>query len=145
MSAAATTARTIVRWVLALFFVAAGANHFRSPAIYLGMMPAWLPWPEAMNAISGAAEIAGGLGLVWPANAGWPVAPGWARRAAGWGLIALLIAVFPANVHVALQGKMPGTPFSPTVLWARLPFQAVFIAAVWWVALARPRVAVGKR
>jgi uncharacterized membrane protein len=84
----------IARWLAAIFFVVAGANHFRSPEIYLGMMPPWLPWPEALNYISGAAEVLGGLGLL-----GSPV-----RRLAGWGLILLLIAVFPANVHVALQG-----------------------------------------
>jgi uncharacterized membrane protein len=60
------------------------------------------------------------------------------RRAAGWGLIALLIAVFPANIHVALAGHMPGTNFSPEMLWWRLPFQPLLIAAVWWVALKRP-------
>lgn len=121
--------RTTLRWVLAIFFVAAGANHFRAPEVYLGMMPPWLPRPELMNVISGAAEILGGFGLMVP----WR----WARRPAGWGLIALLAAVFPANLHVALQGKMPGFDFSPTVLWWRLPFQAVFMAAVWWVALAK--------
>jgi uncharacterized membrane protein len=52
-------------------------------------------------------------------------------------LIALLLAIFPANLHVALEGKMPGTSFSPLTLWVRLPFQALFIAWVWWVALAR--------
>jgi uncharacterized membrane protein len=52
-------------------------------------------------------------------------------------LIALLVAVFPANVHVAMQGKMPGFDFSPLVLWARLPVQAVFAVAVWWVARKR--------
>ncbi|MES2694003.1 MAG: DoxX family membrane protein [Verrucomicrobiota bacterium] len=119
--------RTIARWALAVFFVVGGLNHFRDPAIYLGMMPPWLPWPVAMNAISGAAEILGGLGLLVPAT----------RRAAGWGLLALLVAVFPANVHVALQGHMPGTSFSPLVLWLRLPFQLLFMLWVWWVALAR--------
>jgi uncharacterized membrane protein len=114
-----------VRGLLALFFILAGANHFRSPEIYLGMMPPWLPEPELMNTISGAAEIFGGVGLLIAAT----------RRAAGWGLIALLIAIFPANLHVALQGHMPGTDFSPLVLWLRLPFQAVFIALVWWSTL----------
>ena len=57
-------ARLIARWVLALFFVVAGANHFRAPEIYLGMMPSWLPWPSAMNLISGAAETLGGVGLL---------------------------------------------------------------------------------
>lgn len=117
-------ARAILRWVLAVFFVVAGVNHFRDPATYFGMMPPWLPWPAAMNFISGAAEVLGGIGLLVPVT----------RRFAGWGLIALLVAVFPANLHVAMQGRMPGYDFSPTVLWWRLPFQAVGIAAVWWVA-----------
>ncbi len=115
----------IARWLAALFFTAAGANHFLNPGIYLGMMPPWLPWPEALNYLSGAAEIAGGLGLLWAGT----------RRLAGWGLIALLVAIFPANVHVALQGEMPGLDVSPFMLWLRLPFQAVFIAWVWWVAV----------
>lgn len=117
----------IARWALALFFVAAGINHFVMPELYLGMMPTWLPAPRAANAISGGAEILGGLGVLLPAT----------RRLAGWGLLALLIAVFPANVHVALEGKMPGTSFSPTVLWLRLPFQLVFAAWVWWTTLSR--------
>lgn len=124
--------RTILRWVLAIFFIVAGANHFRDPATYLGMMPPWLPWPEAANVVSGAAEMAGGIGLVLPRF----------RRAAGWGLIALLIAIFPANLHVALQGRMPGYDFSPAMLWWRLPFQVVFIALVAWVALFPRRAGV---
>jgi uncharacterized membrane protein len=111
------------RWIIAVFFILAGLNHFRTPALYLGMMPPWLPRPVAVNAVAGCAEVLGGLGLLIP-----PL-----RRAAGWGLIALLIAVFPANVHVALQGRMPGLDASPALLWWRLPFQAVFIAAVAWV------------
>ena len=114
------------RWLLALFFIVAGANHFRAPDIYLAMMPAWLPGPVAMNDISGAAEIIGGIGLLVPGL----------RGVAGWGLIALLIAVFPANIHVALQGHMPGTRFPPLALWLRLPFQGVLVAWVWWVAIS---------
>ena len=60
------------------------------------------------------------------------------RRAAGWGLIALLVAVFPANLHVALQGHMPGLNVSPLMLWLRLPLQPGLITWVWWVALKRP-------
>lgn len=123
--------RTAVRWVLAVFFVVAGANHFRAPALYLGMMPPWLPWPDAMNMISGAAEILGGVGLLVPRT----------RRIAGWGLIAVLIVVFPANVHVALQGHMPGTTLSPLALRWRLPFQAVLLGTVWWGALSRGKAA----
>lgn len=116
----------LARVLCAAFFIVAGVNHFRDPATYLGMMPPWLPWPDAMNAVSGAAEVLGGIGLLVPV----------ARQLAGWGLIALLVAVFPANLHVAMQGHMPGYDFSPTVLWWRLPFQAVAIAAVWWVAIS---------
>lgn len=119
-------AQKILLWLAAIFFVAAGANHFRSPELYLGMMPPWLPWPEALNYLSGAAEILGGLGLLWRS---------W-RRLAAWGLIALLLAVFPANIYVAMQGEMPGLDVAPLTLWLRLPLQAVFMAWVWWVALA---------
>jgi len=90
--------QSAARWVLALFFIVAGVNHFLTPEIYYGMMPPWLPAKAAANLISGAAEIAGGLGLLIPAL----------RRPAAWGLIALLIAVFPANIQVAVQGHMPG-------------------------------------
>jgi uncharacterized membrane protein len=117
---------TIFRWILAGFFVAAGANHFRSPETYLGMMPSGLPASGVLNAIAGIAEMLGGLGLLVPG----------ARRLAAWGLIALLVAVFPANVHVALLGHMPGFNFSTVVLWLRLPFQAVFMVWVWWVGLS---------
>lgn len=119
--------RALFRWLLAVFFIAAGMNHFRRPEIYLGMMPPWLPWPGAMNVISGGAEMLGGVGLLLPR----------ARRLAGWGLIILLVAVFPANLHVALAGRMPGFDFSPLTLWLRLPFQPVFIAGVWWAALRK--------
>jgi uncharacterized membrane protein len=121
-------ARNLFRWLLAVFFVVAGANHFRVPAIYVAMIPPWLPWPAALNAISGACEILGGIGILVPRL----------RLAAGWGLVALLIAVFPANLHVALMGRMPGTDYSATTLWLRLPFQLVFVAWVAWVAIRPP-------
>jgi uncharacterized membrane protein len=121
--------RGALRWILAVFFVAAGLNHFREPAVYEGMMPPSLPWHAALIAVSGACEVLGGIGIIMPST----------RRAAGWWLIALLVAIFPANLHVALMGRMPGFSFSPMVLWLRLPFQAVFIAAVAWVAVADGR------
>ena len=122
--------RTVFRWLAALFFIAAGLNHFRQPEIYLGMMPPWLPFPETMNLVSGAAEVLGGLGLLLPAS----------RRFAGWGLVLLLVAVFPANLHVALQGYMPGFSVPAFALWLRLPVQVLMIMWVWWVAqLSNPR------
>ncbi|HSI62467.1 MAG TPA: DoxX family membrane protein [Candidatus Saccharimonadia bacterium] len=117
--------RAAFRILLGLLFIAAGANHLLNPAFYLSFMPPWLPWPEAMNYISGAAEIAGGIGVFIPSL----------RSTAGWGLIALLIAVFPANIHIALHG-MHGVDIPTWVLWARLPFQIVFIAWVYWTCLA---------
>jgi uncharacterized membrane protein len=126
--------QTAARWVLALFFIVAGVNHFLAPEIYLGMMPPWLPLKAAANLISGAAEIAGGIGLLIPSL----------RRPAAWGLIALLIAVFPANIQVAVQGHMPGLENAPpALLWARLLFQPVFVAWVWWVGLAKSKTSVG--
>jgi uncharacterized membrane protein len=118
------------RTFLAVFFIAAGINHFRMPEVYLAMIPPWLPWHAALNWSSGAAEIAGGIGLF----------PSATRRAAGWGLVALLIAVFPANLHCAMTGTLPGFHVAPWILWVRLPFQGLFIAAVYGCAgLGRPR------
>jgi uncharacterized membrane protein len=117
--------RTGFRWLFGLLFVAAGVNHFRDPATYVRIMPPYLPGPRALVYASGVGEILlGGLLLV----------PRF-RRAAAWGLIALLVAVFPANVHMALHpAEFPRIP--PAVLWARLPFQGVLIA--WAYLYTRP-------
>ena len=84
--------RRAARWVLAALFVAAGALHFLVPGVYLRIMPP--PYPRALVYISGATEVLGGVGVLIPAT----------RRWAGWGLIALLVAVFPANIHMAAEG-----------------------------------------
>ncbi len=119
---------SVLRWVLALGMVAAGANHFRDPAFYLAIMPSYLPWPGPLIAISGACEIAGGIGLLIPRM----------RRLAGYGLIALLFAVFPANLAMLTDGlSPPGVHLPEWVLWARIPLQALLIAWVWLVALRR--------
>jgi uncharacterized membrane protein len=117
--------RTILRGLAAVFFVVAGTFHFLKPEMYLQIMPPYLPAPQLLVAVSGIAEMAGGIGLL--------VHP-W-RRAAGWGLIALLIAVFPANIYML---QHPGQfHFAPWILWARLPLQGVFIAWVWFGAIHR--------
>jgi uncharacterized membrane protein len=118
--------RTVALWMMALFFFVAGLNHFLNPAPYLSMMPPSLPYPQALNIISGAAEMAGGVGMLLPAM----------RSIAGWGLLALLVAVFPANLNVALHG-WKGENIAPWLLWARLPFQPLLMALVYWVCLAR--------
>ena len=119
------TLRRGFRWALAVFFVLAGGNHFRVPGAYVAMIPPWIPWPRAMNAVAGLCEVAGGIGVMVPRL----------RVLAGWCLIGLLIAVFPANLHVALEGTMPGSSFPPALLWLRLPLQGVLVAWVGWAAI----------
>ncbi len=119
-----------LRWLLAGLMILAGLNHFRMPALYIAMIPAWLPAPSALNIISGVAEILGGIGLLAP----WPAV----RRAASWGLIALLLAVFPANINMAIHNLPLGDNHVPAwTLWARLPLQVVLIAWAWWCTADR--------
>jgi uncharacterized membrane protein len=112
-----------VRVLAGPFFVLAGAMHLVMPRTYVRIMPRHRELVYA----SGVAEAVGGLGLI----------PRATRRLAGWWLIATLIAVFPANVHMALHPEeFPKVPGGAVTLWARLPFQAVFIA---WVRGAMRR------
>jgi uncharacterized membrane protein len=114
--------KTLSRWVLTIFMVGAGANHFIAPDAYVGMMPAALPAPLTLVYVSGIAEMLGGLGLILPAT----------RKLAAWGLVALFIAVFPANLNMAINHLPLGTTAVPTwALWARLPLQVVLIAWAW--------------
>jgi len=116
-------AKTILRWALTVFMVGAGVNHFIDPAMYLGMMPQQLPAHGVLVAVSGVAEIFGGLGLILPQT----------RRLAAWGLIALFVCVFPANLNMALNHLPLGTHAVPTwALWARLPLQLVLIVWAYW-------------
>jgi uncharacterized membrane protein len=109
------------------FFALAGALHFVSPLAYVRIMPPYLPRHRELVYASGAAEAVGGLGLI----------PRATRRVAGWWLIVTLIAIFPANVHMALHPEaFPKVPGGAVALWVRLPFQAVFIA---WVRAAMRR------
>jgi uncharacterized membrane protein len=95
--------------------------HFVKPRVYRRIMPPWVPAPMAMVYASGVAEIAGGAGLLHPRL----------RRGAGWWLIATLVAVFPANLHMALHPEdFSQVPGGRPALWGRLPLQALFIA---WV------------
>ncbi|MCU0794280.1 MAG: DoxX family membrane protein [Opitutaceae bacterium] len=120
--------RARLRRGLGVFFIVAGLAHFVAPHLYDPMMPDWLPAASHRPLIylSGLAELAGGIGVFTTRF----------RRAAAWGLIALLVAIFPANLHVALD-PAAGAAFGPsqTLLWLRLPFQALFIAWVWWTCL----------
>jgi uncharacterized membrane protein len=105
--------------VIGVLFVAAGTLHFVRPRMYESIMPPFITAPHAIVLISGGLEILGGIGVMLPAT----------RVAAGWGLIALLIAVFPANIYMATDTKFE--KLAPRwALFARLPLQFVLI---WWI------------
>ena len=122
--------KVALRGLLAAAMVSIGVAHFTSADAFVSIMPPYLPAHLLLVHVSGVAEIGGGVGLLIPRL----------RRAAGWGLIALYLAVFPANIHMALNDVPLNGVHAPSwALWLRLPLQAVFIAWAWWVALARPR------
>jgi uncharacterized membrane protein len=113
--------------ILGAAFVGAGTLHFTQPKFYEAIMPPYVPAHRELVYASGAAEIAGGVAAIAPKT----------RRAGGWWLVATLLAVFPANVHMALHPDQ----FSKLPRWAllaRLPLQGVFIAwALWATGAAR--------
>lgn len=126
-------AKLIVRWLLTFAFLASGITHLRHPEIFLPMMPDYLPSPLLLVYVSGVAEIAGGVGLQAP----WPDL----RRYASYGCIALLVAVFPANLHQAIHDvPMNGQHLPAAVRWGRLPLQLVLVWLAWWCT-SRPRAA----
>lgn len=105
---------------LSSLFLVSGTLHFITPGPYLRIMPPFLPHPKALLAISGGAEILGGAGLLLPKF----------RKAAGYGLALLLVAVFPANIYMALAHvRFPGLFGESWVQWLRLPLQ---IPLIWW-------------
>lgn len=111
--------------ILALLFASAGALHFVAPEPYIRIVPPWLPNAPLLVAASGVAELAGAAGLLFPPT----------RRAAGWGLIALLVAVLPANVHMLQLARAEGASGAwQALLWARLPMQPLLIWWIWRVA-----------
>ena len=112
----------------ALVFVGAGVMHFVRPAFFVAIVPPFLPAPLALVYVSGVFELLGGVGLLIPR----------ARRWAAYGLIALLIAVFPANIYMAVEAERFAAELkvSPAALFVRLPIQLVLIA--WVYAIATP-------
>ena len=111
-------------WIMGLAYIAAGANHFVSPDFYLPMMPPYLPAHLELIYLSGVAEVVLGVAVLVPSL----------RPKAAIGIVALLIAVFPANLHVALYdvpllGEATGLGIGN---WVRLPVQALLILWAWW-------------
>lgn len=116
------------RTLLGLVFVVAGLLHFIAPGMYERIMPPYLPLHRELVYLSGACEVAGGLGLF----------PRRTRAAAGIGLILLLFAVLPANVQMLLDARAAGKPSGwVSLLWLRLPLQLVLVAWVWKVSRTR--------
>lgn len=113
--------KQILKWFLGIAFILAGINHFYSPNFYLKMMPSYLPWHLFLIYLSGFFEIALGVLLLIPKF----------TRLAACGLIVLLIAVFPANVYMAMNSQL-FSEFSPIALYLRLPLQFVLIAWTYW-------------
>jgi uncharacterized membrane protein len=117
--------KRIALLVLAFAFVAAGTNHFVNPDFFVAIMPPYLPAHLELVYLSGVVEIAGGIGVLIPAL----------RSLAGWVLVALLVAVFPANLHMALHPEL-FSDITPFALYSRLPIQILLIAWAYWATRA---------
>ena len=123
MTSRRTRMWVILRTLLGFLFIGAGTLHFVRAPLYVEIMPSYLPYPLELVYFSGICEILGGIGVLIP----------FLRRWAGLGLIALLIAVFPANLNMAINNiAVAGVSLPPLLLWLRLPLQLALIA---WVAL----------
>jgi uncharacterized membrane protein len=115
--------RSSFRVLFALSFVAVGTSHFMTPEPFVSIMPAYLPWHLELVYISGLFEVLGGIGLIFPIT----------RRVAAWGLIALLIAVYPANINMLMNDIYIGDmPRERWLLWARMPLQLLMALGVMW-------------
>lgn len=104
-------------YLMAAIYILAGLNHFRVPRLYIRIIPPALPSPNTINSISGLAEVLLGIALCIPLLSQW----------AAWGIIALLIAIFPANIYMLTNAKARmGVP--KWLLLLRLPLQVILIA-----------------
>ena len=107
--------------VMGIFYISIGISHFTSPTWYVQIVPPYLPYKLELVYISGLFEILFGGMLFFKKT----------RFLAGWGLILLLIAVYPANIYLA-QTNGAALGISPLIAWGRLPFQFVFIGLAYW-------------
>jgi uncharacterized membrane protein len=118
-------ARLLVRILLAALFLLAGMVHLLKPALFRTIMPPWIPAPMACILVSGVAELLGGVGLLVP-NHG-------VQMTAGWWLLLLLMAVFPANIYMAAADiRVHNFPSHNWMSWARLPLQPILMLMVSW-------------
>jgi len=112
---------TPFRILLAAIFVVAGILHFVLAPTYVAIMPPYLPSPALLVQISGVAEVLGGIGLLFQQT----------RQAAAWGIIALLLAVLPANIYMAMNHELY-LSIPAWALWVRVPLQ---LPLIWWAWL----------
>lgn len=114
--------KEILLFIMAIFYIAAGIMHFKRPWFYYKITPPMLKSiQKPINIIVGIAEILGGIGLLIPAT----------QSAAAWGIILLLIAVFPANIYMLMDEKA-SMGMEKWKLWLRLPFQFLFLTWAYW-------------
>lgn len=119
----------LARVAVGLLFLTSGILHFLRPEPFVAIMPPWLPSPQLLVYISGFFEILGAIALQIPAL----------RAIVGWGLIALLLAVLPANIFMLTNHPYIGNLAVPMwILWLRLPLQFALICLVWWCSRPRP-------
>jgi uncharacterized membrane protein len=114
--------RSRLRVVLTFAMVSIGILHFVTPQPFVRIVPSFLPAPVVLVLVSGFFEVLGGVGLLVPR----------VRRAASYGLVALYVSVFPANINMAIHPEL-GQGLPLWALWGRLPFQVLFIAWALWV------------
>jgi uncharacterized membrane protein len=112
--------KAVSKYLLALFMITAGIMHFVNPGFFLKIMPPWLPLHKELVLVSGVFEVLLGVLLLVPRIS----------REAAWGIVALLIAVFPANIYLYQNQHI--LPASPVVHLLRLPLQGLFILWAWW-------------
>lgn len=117
--------KEVSRHLLAVFMIAAGTMHFVKPTFYVQIMPPYLPWHLELVYLSGFLEIALGVLLLVPRM----------TRLAAWGVVALLIAIFPANIYLYQHQDL--LPAPPLLHLVRLPLQGVFLLWAYWHT--RPR------
>jgi uncharacterized membrane protein len=124
--------RLITRILLASLFLFAGALHLLSPATFLPLMPPFIPFPYFSVIASGVFELLGSVGLLIPEPR--------LLIFTGWSLVLLLIAVFPANIYMAIaKVQIHGIPSEPWMAWARLPLQPLLMLAVLWATGVWPK------
>jgi uncharacterized membrane protein len=116
--------KTILKFVFAAFFIYTGIEHFRNEPFFMKIMPDYIPEPLHRPAVlvSGVFEVLLGALLVVPRT----------QTLAAWGLIALLIAVFPANIYAYQHSAEIFPDLNPALHFWRLPLQAVLILWAWW-------------